>query len=165
MHLEHRRWRACHTVWPRLQARTEKPRSTAVVAAMKDTRDTASIRDTQGETMRTTALCLFLVITVSSARAHDASQHKGKPVTGTVSSVNNDTLVLSTGTGPLNVTLTPNTKIERGEQDAGRAALVNGAGVAIFGTKVPGQGLVAKEIVLDAKTVNERHEGHETHRK
>jgi hypothetical protein len=112
--------------------------------------------------MKTHALYLFLLLALPSAAfAHEESKHAGKPVEGTVTELSQDTLKLATGAGPASVTLTPETKVERGEKDVGRAALVSGARVAVFGTKVPGQGVVAKEIVLDAESgYAEGHTGH-----
>lgn len=114
--------------------------------------------------MRMNALCVCLLLALPvGASAHDASAHKGKPVRGTVTAVSEGTLTLSTDDGPASVTLTADTKVERGEKDVGRGALTSGARVAVFGTKVPGEGLVAKEVVLEGDTPHEagHGEGHE----
>lgn len=99
--------------------------------------------------MRTIQLIVLsaALVLAQNALAHDQAM-QGKATHGTVTAVRDEHLTVKTESGPLEVTLTDETKIERDEKAVGREALTTGAHVAVFGTKVPGQGLVAKEIVL-----------------
>lgn len=105
----------------------------------------------------------LLLVLAASAWAHEESMHKGKATHGTVTALSGETLTVQTDNGPLSVTLTKETKFERGEKDAGRDALVSGAHVAVFGTKVPGEGLVAKEVVIDEGGMKEHEGSHHEH--
>ena len=82
--------------------------------------------------------------------AHDASKHKGKGTTGEISSVTSDGLQLKTAAGVLKVTLTADTRVEHGDAPSDRSHLVKGAKVTVFGTKLPGGEIVAREVVIAA---------------
>ena len=108
------------------------------------------------------ALCAALAIS-SPAWAHDKSMHQGKPTHGTVKALSGDTLSLDTEDGEVAVVLTKETKVERGEKAAGREVLVAGAQVAVFGTKVPGEGLVATEVLVGDGSAGKEHGEHGHH--
>lgn len=80
--------------------------------------------------------------------AHDASKHKGKGTTGEISSVTSDGLQLKTSAGLLKITLTADTRIEHGDAPSHRSHLMKGAKVTVFGTKLPGGEIVAREVVI-----------------
>jgi len=109
-------------------------------------------------------ITLALFLTASShALAHDKAAHGRPTAHGTVASVSGDQLTLTTDTGKVSVTLMDTTKIERAGQEVGREALVSGVAVAVFGTKVPQQGLVARELVVeDAGTAADPHRDHQS---
>ena len=114
--------------------------------------------------MRTRIFALCAVLAISSpVWAHDKSMHQGKPTHGTVKAMTGDTLSLETEGGEVAVVLTKDTKVERGEKAAGREVLVAGAHVAVFGTKVPGEGLVASEVVVGDGDAGKEHSEHEHH--
>jgi len=89
------------------------------------------------------SVCLF-----SSVEAHDARLHKGKPTTGEVVSLDEQALKLKTATGTKTVTLGEETKFERGDKTVTREELKPGQQIRIFGTKLPGGKLVAREVLL-----------------
>ncbi len=97
--------------------------------------------------LRATALILLPVTT--AAYAHDGSMHPGKGTHGVVGTVAGDHLTLNTDGGQLAVTLTEKTTVERGEKVVGRDALQAGSHVEVFGTKLPGGELVAREVHVD----------------
>ena len=82
--------------------------------------------------------------------AHDASKHKGKGTTGEISSMTSDALQLKTAAGVLKITLTADTRIEHGDAPSDRSHLKKGAKVTVFGTKLPGGEIVAREVVIAA---------------
>jgi len=91
------------------------------------------------------SMCIF-----SSVEAHDASLHKGKPTAGKVVSIDEEVLKLKTATGTTTVTLQEKTKFERGKESVTREALKPGQQIRVFGTKLPGGELVAREVLLPA---------------
>ena len=124
--------------------------------------------------MNRTLLAVTLVVTclaTSLAFAHDQSLHKGRPTEGEILSVESDHLVLETEGGEKTVTLSENPKIEVGDAQGSLADLKSGARVAVFGTKLPGGKIVAKEIIIQRHDP-QHHDGegdrneaspHETH--
>lgn len=113
---------------------------------------------------RMAMIILAVLLTASShAQAHDKAAHGRPAAHGTVASVSGDQLTLTTDTGEISVTLMDTTKIERAGQEVGRDTLVSGVPVAVFGTKVPQQGLVAREVVVEAsETTTEPHGDHQS---
>lgn len=97
----------------------------------------------------TVALGLAVLLCSSQAWAHDESMHKQKPTHGRIAALKGEALTVTTDEGPVSVILTTETTVERGEKAVGREALTAGTQVDVFGTTVPGQGLVAKEIMVD----------------
>ena len=95
-------------------------------------------------------LALLGFVGVSSAEAHDARLHKGKPTKGEVVSVEANGLTLKTATGTTTVTWREETKFERGDKQATREDLKPGDQVSVFGTKLPTGELVAREVLLPA---------------
>lgn len=108
-------------------------------------------------------MILSVVLATSSAFAHDEAM-RSKATHGTIAALRGERFTLNTDDGSVEVTFTDATKVERDEKTIGRDALAPGAHVAVFGTKVPGQGLVAKEIVLDMKAPSESESGHGEHK-
>ena len=88
--------------------------------------------------------------------AHDASKHKGKGTTGEISSMTSDALQLKTAAGVLKITLTADTRIEHGDAPSDRSHLKKGAKVTVFGTKLPGGEIVAREVVVAGGPVGKR---------
>jgi hypothetical protein len=99
--------------------------------------------------MKRFATILFaLSLAVTAGAAHDASKHKGKATEGEIITAGGDQLELKTSAGAVRVSLTGKTKIEHGTQVVDRTHLKPGERVSVFGTKLPGGELVAKEIVI-----------------
>lgn len=98
--------------------------------------------------MKVRAVMLFVVLAQGPALAHEASLHRGKPTEGEVIAVLGDHMTLRARTGPIDVTLMEDTKLEEEGKDATRADLTPGTQVAVFGTKLPTGELVAHDIVL-----------------
>ena len=96
----------------------------------------------------TAALGLTVVLSAPHSWAHDESMHKAKSTRGRIAALKGESLTLATDKGAIGVVLTPETKVQQGEKLVGRAALTAGTAVDVFGTIVPGQGLVAKEIMV-----------------
>jgi len=94
------------------------------------------------------ALGLAVLLSAPHAWAHDESMHQAKPTRGRVAALKGESLTLTTDKGEIGVVLTPETKVEQGDKVVGREALTAGTVVDVFGTTVPGQGLVAKEIMV-----------------
>lgn len=103
-----------------------------------------------------------LVFCGHDVRAHDKGMHKQKPTEGRVVSVQGETFTLRTEEGQMSVTMTPETTVENDSKQVGREALKTGEQVAVYGTVVPGQGLVAKEVVLESSGAHSEHtdDGH-----
>lgn len=87
----------------------------------------------------------------SPAFAHDQSLHKGKATEGEIISVEANRFVMKTADGEKKVTLGEKTKIELGDSPGNRDDLKGGARIAVFGTKLPGGEIVAKEIVVQGE--------------
>lgn len=81
-------------------------------------------------------------------RAHDASKHKGKGTTGEIVTVADDRFELKTASGNVMVTLSGDTRIEHGKSTVDKTHLLKGSKVTVFGTKLPGGELVAREVVV-----------------
>jgi len=96
----------------------------------------------------TAALGLTVLLSATHSWAHDESMHKAKPTRGRVAALQGESLTLTTDNGQIGVVLTAETKVEQGDKVVGRDALTAGTAVDVFGTTVPGQGLVAKEIIV-----------------
>lgn len=112
---------------------------------------------------RTVFALVTLAVTtfaVTPAFAHDQSLHKGKATEGQIVSVEADRFVIKTQGGERKVTLGEKTKIEVGDSPGSRDDLKDGVRVAVFGTKLPGGEIVAKEIVIQSGDA-QRHEAHE----
>ncbi len=98
-------------------------------------------------TLLTVALTAVLSMS-SNALAHDQTMHKANATHGKMVALRGEQLTLATDDGPVAVMLTGATKVERDTKAVGREALTSGTHIAVIGTRVPGQGLIAKEIVL-----------------
>ena len=105
----------------------------------------------RGNPMRRHIAALALLVPIA-ASGHETSKHRGKPTEGEVVSVVGDTLSVDTAAGRVAVTLTETTRFERGDQAATRAALESGVHVSVFGTKLPGGALVAREVIVRDRT-------------
>ena len=115
----------------------------------------------QTKTM-TAVLGLTILLCSSRAWAHDESMHKQKPTHGRIATLKGETLTVTTDDGPVSVVLTAETKVERADKVVGRDALTAGTPVDVYGTTVPGQGIVAREVVVDA-THGEHSEAGQAH--
>jgi len=98
--------------------------------------------------LATAALGLAVLLSTTHAGAHDESMHQAKPTRGRIAVLKGESLTLTTDKGEIGVVLTPETKVEQGDKVVGREALTAGTVVDVVGTTVPGQGLVAKEIMM-----------------
>jgi hypothetical protein len=113
----------------------------------------------------TGAVALIVLTVTTAAHAHDQSMHAGKPTHGVVDTIAGDHLTLKTAGGQVAVTLTEKTTVERDEKVVGRDALQVGRHVDVFGTKLPGGELVAKEVHVEEGAAGHEHEpGHAPHR-
>jgi len=83
------------------------------------------------------------------AGAHDGP-HAGGSVKGKVVSLAEDTLTVETEDGTVSVTLARRTAIVRDGGALKRAALIPGTLVDVHGSKLPGGGFAAREIVIEA---------------
>ena len=101
------------------------------------------------------ALLLVNLVAVGQANAHDQSLHKGKPIEGEIITVSANSFELKTEKGTVTVTVTGKTKLEIGENTTTKDSLIQGTKVKIYGTKLPGGKVVAKEILFDENT--DRH--------
>ncbi len=91
---------------------------------------------------------LALVWLSAQASAHGGEKH-GAGIEGAVKTLTEDTLVVATGNGDVNVTLTEKTAIVDGANRAlGREALRSGLHVKVGGHKLPGGGIAATEILV-----------------
>lgn len=82
------------------------------------------------------------------AVAHDKSLHKGKPTEGQILSVQPGRFSMKTAAGEKTVTLGDKTAIEVGNKAGKGEDLRAGDHVAVFGTKLPGGEIVAKEVLV-----------------
>ena len=100
-------------------------------------------------TLFAAGLALAIAAMTADARAHDASQHKGATVHGTVTEVTADQLTLKTQEGESRTfALAPETVVERGDRKAAVADIAVGEEAAVFGTKLPGGKTAASEVVI-----------------
>jgi hypothetical protein len=107
------------------------------------------------------ALALMGALGASSAYAHDASLHKGKPTVGQVESLLNNGVNLKTMNGTTPVTFQEKTKFERGDAQASPKEIQKGDQLTVFGTKLPSGELVAREVLLPSANVqSETHAPH-----
>ena len=98
------------------------------------------------------------VLFASPAFAHDAKFHKGPKVEGEVVSLTDDHLAVATDKGTVDVTLSAETKYERGEEGApaDRGALKQGEHVMVSGHKLESGTFAASDVMIHAGD----HEGH-----
>lgn len=103
---------------------------------------------------------LLLAVT-GTANAHDEKLHRGKAIEGEVLSMSSDGFELKTEDDSLAVVVTDKTKFERGNSIISLADVTEGMKVKIFGTKLPGGKLAAKEVLLFSGSSDAKNE--ETH--
>jgi hypothetical protein len=103
----------------------------------------------RGWTWCALGLALALLWMPSRALAHDGP-HKGASVQGTVVSVADDTLRVKGERGEIAVTLSARTQVRSGSQVVGREALQPGVRVDVHGSKLPGGGFAAREVVIES---------------
>jgi hypothetical protein len=84
----------------------------------------------------------------SHAFAHDQSLHRGKATEGTIVSTAPGRFLVKTDDGERPVSYGAKSKIEIGNDAGTDADLKAGSRVAVFGTKLPGGEIAAKEILL-----------------
>jgi len=110
------------------------------------------------------ALALTGVLGVTSAYAHDARLHKGKPTVGEVESLSEKGVTLKTARGTTPVTFQDKTTFERGEAQASAQEIQTGDQLTVFGTKLPSGELVAREVLLpSANAQSKTHMQHAPH--
>jgi len=112
---------------------------------------------------RTVLTAVTLAVTCLAAPpafAHDQSLHKGKATEGEIVSVEPNRIVVRTADGEKKVTLGEKTKVEIGDAQGSRVDLKSGARVAVFGTKLPGGEIFAKEVVVQGVTAHGHESGH-----
>jgi hypothetical protein len=94
--------------------------------------------------------------------AHGSEKHNGKPMEGTIVSIDRDTLVLKGLDSSLEVVVSSKTLLENhGDNSKTNKKVVLKAGqlVQVFGTKLPGGKMVAKEIIVKTSTgLPEKHQ-------
>ncbi|MBI3770130.1 MAG: hypothetical protein HY271_16780 [Deltaproteobacteria bacterium] len=113
---------------------------------------------------RTLVLSILIVAFPGVAVAHEGSMHKEKAIEGEVASVTGDHLTVREKAGTVtSVTLTAQTKLERGDAAAVQGDLKPGAHVSVFGTKLPTGELVAREIDLQENADAFPHAKHANH--
>lgn len=106
-------------------------------------------------------LLISLVALPITVLAHEGNMHKTKATEGEVTSIAGDLLTVRGSTGTVTpVTLTAQTKVERGDAAAGRSDLKPGEHVSVFGTKLPTGELVAQEIDLENNADASPHPRH-----
>ncbi len=100
-------------------------------------------------TMKHIFTLLVLVLTFATAApAHEGKTH-GAMIEGTVKSLTEDSLVVVTESGEVTVTLTSRTQLVDAEKRAlERSELRPGADVMVAGSKLPGGGISATEVVV-----------------
>lgn len=112
---------------------------------------------------RTVLAAVTLAVTCLAslpAFAHDQSLHKGKATEGEIVSVEPGHFTMKTEGGQKKITIGGKTRIEVGDSGGSRADLKGGAHVAVFGTKLPGGEIVAKEIVVQEDPAHRHESGH-----
>ena len=92
---------------------------------------------------------LFIFLSSTILSAHDQKYHKGKPTVGEIVSLSEQGFQMITKNGPLMVIITEKTKFEICDANASQEDLVAGTKLKIYGTKLPGKKVAAREILLD----------------
>ena len=113
------------------------------------------VRKQMKNLLRTLLLTAALIAPVQ-IEAHDPAKHKGKGTAGEIVSVAGDRLELKNQAGVMKVTLTSETRIEHGEAAVDKSHLIKGSKVTVFGTKLPGGEVVAREVVITSLPVSKR---------
>ena len=98
--------------------------------------------------IRTIAVLVLSLFIASSVLAHEG-KHTGTSVHGTVVSLSGDTLKVKTESAEVAVTLTDRTKVVSGKEAVPRTKLVAGTHVDVRGSKLPGGGFAAREVVIE----------------
>ena len=94
------------------------------------------------------AALVMVMAFATLASAHEGKTH-GATIEGTVTSSTETSLSVATDTGDITATLTSRTKlIDAENQTIERSALRPGAHVVIAGSKLPGGGISATEVVV-----------------
>ena len=104
-------------------------------------------------------IVLALMIVPTNGLAHDKSMHKGKPTEGVVTKVGESSFQVKTDKGPVTVELNEKTKYEMGDSVVKQGNVMKGMNVRVFGTKLPGSKVVAKEVLLETQV--DMHKGHQ----
>ncbi|MBN8900884.1 MAG: hypothetical protein J0H57_07600 [Rhodospirillales bacterium] len=107
-------------------------------------------------------ICYALLATplaASPALAHDPKLHKGPKVSGKVVSIQGDRLEVGTDSGPVAVTLTPETSYESGADGgkATKAALKVGQTVMVSGHKLESGAVAASEVMIHGSDESNPH--------
>lgn len=93
---------------------------------------------------------MLVLFVGSTALAHEG-KHTGTSVHGIVVSLSGETLKVKTENAEIAVTLTDKTKVRSGKDAVPRARLIAGTHVDVRGSKLPGGGFAAREVVIEAE--------------
>lgn len=91
-----------------------------------------------------------LLFSLPFAAAHEKSQHRGAAIDGTLSGVSKDTVTLKSNADEITIELSPDTVVQQDGQRVSRDVLTTGKHVTVFGPKLPGGRVAAREIELDS---------------
>ena len=110
--------------------------------------------------MKWMLVCLLVtsaLLLSSSAYAHDAKYHKGKPVHGTVLSITTDGFDLQTDKGQVKVSYAKEVAFEKGEAVAKKDDVKQGMHVSVIGTKLESGEIVAHEVIFEEHHDDDHH--------
>lgn len=117
--------------------------------------------------MKTTMLLILIALLLyvpSATLAHDKSLHRGKPVEGEVTSVASDRITVQADSETWIVTFAEDVVFEIGDDTVEQDRLKSGQHVAVFGTKLPGGEIVAREVIIHERGGEEHRTKHGEHR-
>lgn len=103
-----------------------------------------------------------VLVGITPTWAHDASQHKGKPIEGEVISTSTDRFEIKTASGNVPVTFSSKTKFEHGTAAVDATHVTKGEHVKVFGTKLPSGDFVAREVLIGVAADHSAHGGKDT---
>lgn len=112
----------------------------------------------------TSVTALFALLSISSsAFAHDAKLHKGKPTEGKAISISASEFKVKSDSGETTVEVTKDTQFELGMEGQGSSVkdLKEGSFVMVYGTKLESGVLVAKEVMIHSGAADTSTEHHE----
>ena len=93
------------------------------------------------------------------ASAHDKSLHKGKATVGEITEVSSSSFEMKTDKGAVTVLLSDQTKLESGDAKADKSNLVQGVKVQVYGSKLSGGKIAAREVRIEKQSGDDQHQG------